>query len=68
MQSESTEDQMQRTTPYSSVRTRASISLSTRGSYNVTEWMTRQEDLRLKFVLKGEYAVLVTLTRSVVAS
>lgn len=67
MQSESTEDQMQRTTPYSSVRTRASISLSTRGPY-VTEWMTRQEDLRLKFVLKGEYAVLVTLTRSVVAS
>jgi len=53
MQSESTEDQMQRTTPYGSVRTRASISLPTRGPYNVMEWMTRQEDLRLKFVLKG---------------
>lgn len=67
MQSESTEDKMQRTTPYGSVRTRASIHLPTRGPY-VTEWMTRQEDLRLKFVLKGEYAVLVALTRNVVAS
>lgn len=67
MQSESTEDKMQRTTLYGSVRTRASINLLMRGPY-VTEWMTRQEDLRLKFVLKGEYAVLVALTRNVVAS